>query len=78
MVYSISWFPTIMIMATAVVERLQNKDINPRLTATLVWTTTMSYLNGAINPFIYAYRCDNIGRDIRAFAENTKRKVFPG
>ncbi len=43
-----------------------------------VWAVTLAYFNGAINPFIYAYRYDDIGRELRVFVLNMKRKVIPG
>ncbi len=66
--------PSTMIMAIGV-ERLQNKNINRRLIAAFLWTTTMSYFN---NPFICTYHCDNIECDTRAFVLNMKIIVFPG
>ncbi len=78
MAYSISWFPLLILMLAAVVYKSQNKDTPSSYKTAFVWAVTMAYLNGAINPFINAYRCDNIGRDIRAFVLNIKRKVFPG
>ncbi len=77
MVYSIAWLPSIVIMATAVVEKLKNNDLNPRFKKASLWTFTLSYFNGAVNPFIYAYRCDDIGRNIRSFVFNMKTKIFP-
>ena len=78
MVYSIAWFPMFILLVTVTISKLYDKDIATELRTTFVWTVTLSYFNGAINPFIYAYRCDNIGRDIRAFVLNMKRKIFPG
>ncbi len=78
MVYSIFWFPMIIVLVTVTIHNLYDKEVAPELRIAFAWTATVSYFNGAINPFIYAYRCDNIGCDIRAFILNTKRKVFPG
>ncbi len=76
-VYFVSWFPGIIIITIIAVQSLLNKDSILKLRTAFVWTVTMSYINGAINPFIYAYRCDSIGRDIRDFVLNIKTKVFP-
>ncbi len=76
--YGISLFPLLILMITGVIHSLQNNGIPPSHKTGFVWAVTIAYFNGAINPFIYAYRCDNIGCDIRAFILNTKRKVFPG
>ncbi len=76
MAYSISWFPLLITMIAAVVYKSQNKDTPLSYKTAFVWAVTMAYLNGAINPFIYAYRCNNIASDICAFVLNMKTKVF--
>ncbi len=76
MVYSIAWFPMIILLVTVTIHNLYDKDIASQLHIAFSWTAIMSYCNGGINPFIYAYICDNTGRDIRAFILNMKRKIF--
>ena len=39
-----------------------------------VWGSTISYLNGALNHVIYAYRCDAIGRGIRKIVTEIFRR----
>ncbi len=77
-IYSISWFSLLILIIYGAIHKLQNIKTTRSYKTAFVWAMTMAYFNGAINPFIYAYRCDNIGRDIRAFVLNMKRKVFPG
>ncbi len=78
MAYSLAWLPFLMLMVVSGVYNSQDRDRPPWFKTAFVWAVTMAYLNGAINPFIYAYRCDDIGRDIRAFVLSMKTKVFPG
>ncbi len=76
-VYSISWFPAILLLTISSIQILQGKLLTPETVTAIGWVVTMCYFNGAINPFVYAYRCDSIGSDIRAFASSLKAKVFP-
>ncbi len=78
MAYGISWFPLLILLINGTVHSLQNNEIPEKEGNALKWAATIAYFNGAINPFIYAYRCDDIGRELRVFVLNMKRKVIPG
>ncbi len=78
MAYSLAWLPFLMLLVVSGVYNSQDRDRPSWFKTAFVWAVTTAYLNGAINPFIYAYRCDDIGRDIRAFVLSMKTKVFPG
>eukprot|EP00794_Sanderia_malayensis_P016235 gene16237-17873_t len=75
-IYSIAWFPVIIMMLIFTALNFMGKDINPRMRIGFLWASLMSYFNGAINPFIYAYRSDEIGKDIRSFLANVKSKMM--
>lgn len=52
-----------MVILTVFNIRRQAFSDNYRMA--FAWGSLVSYLNGALNPIIYAYRCDAIGREIR-------------
>ncbi len=54
-VYSIAWFPMIILLVTVTIHNLYDNDIAQKLRTAFAWTVTTSYFNRAINPFIYAH-----------------------
>ena len=62
--YAVAYFPvTIIFMIQIVLHRM---NIPPNHTATaFIWCTTFGYLNALLDPLIYAYRSDAIGRELR-------------
>ena len=71
-IYSLSWFPIIVLMMVYTVYNFCDQEVPERLQFAFIWSSTTSYCNGAINPFIYAYRCDAIGREIKRFVFRLK------
>ena len=63
--FFVSWTPVIILMIIFTVHNLLNKPIVDEYRVAFAWGSTISYLNGALNPIIYGYRCDAIGREIR-------------
>ena len=63
--FFVSWTPVIILMIIFTVHIFFNKPISDRYRIALVWASTVLYLNGALNPIIYSYRCDAIGQQIR-------------
>ena len=63
--FFVSWTPVIILMIIFTVHNVLNEPIADGYRVAFGWASTFSYLNGALNPIIYAYRCDAIGREIR-------------
>ncbi len=71
--YCICWLPVTAIMGIYTTCIILDKEIPEMLTGALTWAALLSYANGAINPFLYAYRCDAVGKEIRSFFRAANR-----
>lgn len=72
-VFVIVWFPfmTILIIGT-VYQAKGERTAGTWLQNGFVWTAILTYVNGAVNPFIYTIRYKEIGDEIRRQC----RKIF--
>ena len=78
--FFVSWTPVITLMMIITVHNFLNEPIPDRYRLAFAWGSTVSYFNGALNPIIYGYRCDAIGRHIRRIlrkAIGRKDRVVP-
>ena len=73
-VFFASWTPIIVVMTIYTMHNFLNKPILDVYRIAFSWSTFISYLNGALNPIIYSYRCDAIGREIRRIIWKITRK----
>ena len=75
-VFFASWTPIIILMTIYTVHIFLNKPIADGYRIAFSWSTVVCYINGALNPIIYSYRCDPIGREIRKIvAKFTRRRT---
>ena len=72
--FFVSWTPSIILMATFTAHHVLNEPIPDGYRIAFVWGSTVGYLNGALNPIIYSYRYDAIGREIRRMVEKVTRR----
>ena len=72
--FFLSWTPVIILMAIFTVHNICNEPIADKYRVAFGWASTLSYFNGALNPIIYAYRCDAIGREIRKIVAKLIRR----
>ena len=63
--FFVSWTPVIILIIIFTVHNVLNKPIVDSYRVVFGWASTFIYLSGALNPVIYAYRHDAIGREIR-------------
>ena len=63
--FFVSWTPVIIFMIIFTVHNVLNKPIANGYRVAFGWASTFIYFSGALNPVIYAYRHDAIGREIR-------------
>ena len=59
------WFPFLVVMVTCFVYTISGLGIPPRLRTSFVWTSILSFVNGAINPMIYARRYHDLGGEMK-------------
>ena len=69
--FFIAFFPFMVSVIITVPYRIKG-EIPIWLRQGLEWTTSLMYANGAINPFIYAIRYRDVGREMK----NLIRKIF--
>ena len=72
--FFVSWTPVIILMFIFTVHNIRNEPIADGYRVAFVCASTVSYFNGALNPIIYAYRCDSIGREIRKILAKIARR----
>ena len=72
--FFVSWTPVIILMIIFTINGFLKKPISDGYRIALAWGLTVSYLNGALNPIIYGYRCDAIGRHIRRIITKVIRR----
>ena len=70
--FFISWTPVIILMIIFTVHTATITPINDSYRIAFAWASSVSYFNGALNPVIYSYRCDAIGREMRQILARIK------
>ncbi len=70
--FVIVWFPFMVVLIIGTVYQASNKRPGSWMQDGFVWTAILTYVNGAINPFIYAVRYRELGLEIR----RRNRKLF--
>lgn len=68
--FFVAWTPVIILMIIFTFYNIIEEPIGERFRIAFAWGSLASYFNGALNPVIYAYRCDAIGREIRKVIAN--------
>eukprot|EP00112_Aurelia_sp_Birch-Aquarium-sp1_P025132 Seg821.15 transcript_id=Seg821.15/GoldUCD/mRNA.D3Y31 product="Apelin receptor A" protein_id=Seg821.15/GoldUCD/D3Y31 len=74
--YAFAYFPfAILFVVHTINERIFNK-LDTRVSHAFVWANSFGYLNAVIDPLIYAFRCDPIGKELRRIFYRVKRSVY--
>ena len=63
--YLISWTPIIILMIILAAMGIRKEPITDAYRVAFNFVLTAVYLNSALNPVVYSYRCDAIGQEIR-------------
>ena len=64
-VFVIVWFPFMIILITGTMYQANGTRPGTWLQNGFVWTAILTYVNGAVNPFIYAIRYKEIGGEMK-------------
>ena len=59
------WFPFLVVLVVCFVYIASGTVMPSELTTSFVWTSIMSFANGAANPFIYAIRYKELGSEMK-------------
>lgn len=65
LLFVVVWFPFMIILIIGTVYQARRERPGPWLQTGFVWTAILTYVNGAINPLIYAVRYRDIGFEMR-------------
>ena len=74
--YAFAYLPFAILFAVHTVNQRIFDKLDEEVSHAFVWANTFGYLNAIIDPLIYAFRCDPIGRELRRVFYRVKRIVF--
>lgn len=63
--YAVSYFPATIIFMVQIFSYRMHAKPNKIGAVAFVWCSTFGYINAMLDPIIYAYRSDAIGRELR-------------
>ena len=63
--YALAYIPVTVLFLLQIVQHRVFKRTTSHLAPLFVWLSVCGYLNSIIDPLIYAFRCDPIGKEIR-------------
>ena len=66
-VFVIVWFPFMIILIIGTVYQAKGERPGKWLQNGFVWTAILTYVNGAVNPFIYSIRYKDIGDEMKRY-----------
>ena len=75
--FVVVWFPFMIILITGTAYQIMRDIPGIWLPNAFMWTASLTYVNGAINPFIYAIGYKKTGSEIRKIFRKRSRKVTP-
>ena len=74
--YAFAYFPfAILFVMHTINQRIFNK-LDTGVSHAFVWANTFGYLNAVIDPLIYAFRCDPIGKELRRVFYRVKGRLY--
>ena len=74
--FAFAYLPFITLFAMHTINERVFRIWDPKVSHAFVWANSFGYLNTVIDPIIYAFRCDPIGKELRKFIYKAKRRLF--
>eukprot|EP00112_Aurelia_sp_Birch-Aquarium-sp1_P025133 Seg821.16 transcript_id=Seg821.16/GoldUCD/mRNA.D3Y31 product="Dopamine D2 receptor" protein_id=Seg821.16/GoldUCD/D3Y31 len=74
--FAVAYFPFAIVFTMHTINERVFQKLDPRVSHAFVWANTFGYLNAVIDPMIYAFRCDPIGKELRKFIYGVRRTLF--
>ncbi len=71
--FALSWLPVTIIAVMYTFYEMKEVPLPAFLPKAANWAILAYYISCAVNPFLYGYRCDQIGREIRRFINPVTR-----
>ena len=60
-----AWSPVIILMLIFTAHNVQRIPLPESYRVAFIWCSSLSYINGALNPILYSYRCDAISKELK-------------
>eukprot|EP00112_Aurelia_sp_Birch-Aquarium-sp1_P025134 Seg821.17 transcript_id=Seg821.17/GoldUCD/mRNA.D3Y31 product="alpha-2 adrenergic receptor" protein_id=Seg821.17/GoldUCD/D3Y31 len=74
--FAFAYFPFAIVFTIHTINERVFGKTDLRVSHAFVWANSFGYLNAVIDPLIYAFRCDPIGKELRKFVYSARRKMF--
>ena len=74
--FAFAYFPFAIVFTIHTINERVFGKTDSRVSHAFVWANSFGYLNAVIDPLIYAFRCDPIGKELRKFIYSARRKMF--
>ena len=74
--FACAYFPFAIVFTIQTINERVFQTMDPGASHAFVWANTFGYLNAVIDPMIYAFRCDPIGKELRKFIYGVRRTLF--
>eukprot|EP00794_Sanderia_malayensis_P006316 gene6316-7039_t len=74
-VFFISWAPIAIIISITAIHMVLMKQLPFSLRASINWATQLTHISTVLNPFLYAYQMDRIGREMRQFVRRIRKSL---
>ena len=74
--FAFAYLPFNMLFAMHTINERVFHKWDPKLSHAFVWANSFGYLNAVVDPIIYAFRCDPIGKELRKFIYKARWRLF--
>eukprot|EP00112_Aurelia_sp_Birch-Aquarium-sp1_P012525 Seg2632.4 transcript_id=Seg2632.4/GoldUCD/mRNA.D3Y31 product="Melanocyte-stimulating hormone receptor" protein_id=Seg2632.4/GoldUCD/D3Y31 len=74
--YAFAYLPFAILFAVHTVNQRIFNRVDEEVSHAFVWANSFGYLNAVVDPLIYAFRCDPIGKELRKVLYRVKRSVY--
>ena len=74
--FAFAYFPFAIVFTIHTINDRVFGKTDSRVSHAFVWANSFGYMNAVIDPLIYAFRCDPIGKELRRFIYSARRKMF--
>ena len=75
LLYTTGWLPFLIVMITGLIFRTVT-DEHHSVADYFVWSAVLTFFNGAVNPFVYAFRYEKLGKEMKKAFKKVLPKFF--
>ena len=74
--YAFAYFPFAILFVVHTINQRVFDKLDTGVSHAFVWANSFGYLNAVIDPLIYAFRCDPIGKELRRVFYRVKGRLY--